>query len=79
MSTLFDSVNYDRHVRPVTDHRKPVVVDVRLSMIEIIGLDETNGRLTLKLHLNLVYELSRVFVSSYSLFFFASSPFMFAK
>ena len=54
LSTLFDPNSYNRHVRPVTDHKKPVVVDVQLSLIEIIGLDETDGRLTLKLYLNLV-------------------------
>jgi len=54
LSTLLDPVNYNRHIRPVIDHKKPVVVDVRLSLVEIIGLDETSGRLTLKLHLNLV-------------------------
>jgi len=53
-SSLFDPNSYSRHVRPVVDHRKPVIVDVRLSLVEIVGLDETNGRLTLKLHLNLV-------------------------
>lgn len=56
LSTLLDPVNYDRHVRPVIDHRKPVVVDVRLALVEIIGLDETSGRLTLKLHLNLSWR-----------------------
>jgi len=54
LAVLFDPNSYNRHIRPVTDHRKPVVVDVRLSLVEIIGLDETSGRLTLKLHLNLV-------------------------
>jgi len=54
MSSLFDAHNYNRHVRPVIDHKKPVVVDVRLSLVEIIGLDENNGRLKLKLHLNMV-------------------------
>jgi len=54
LSTLFDPNSYNRHIRPVIDHRKPVLVDVQLSLVEIIGLDETDGRLTLKLHLNLV-------------------------
>ena len=54
LSALFDPNSYNRQVRPVTDHRKPVLVDVRLSLVEIIGLDEATGRLTLKLHLNLV-------------------------
>ena len=57
LSSLFDQNSYSRHVRPVVDHRKPVVVDVRLSLVEIVGLDETNGRLTMKLQLNLVHTM----------------------
>ena len=37
-----------------------MLVDVGLSLVEIIGLDEATGRLTLKLHLNLVGVRCRV-------------------
>jgi len=51
---LVGGAGYNRHVRPVKDHRRPVNVEVGLSLVEILGLDENTGRLTIKVWLSLV-------------------------
>ena len=44
----------NRQLRPVKSHTQPVRVGLRVSVIDVIGLDENLGHVTVKLWLSLV-------------------------
>ena len=45
---------YNRHTRPVRRVDDPVRVHVALSLVEVLGVDEDNGQISIKTWLTLV-------------------------
>lgn len=55
---LVDSLmtNYDKRIRPVADQSLPVILDVSLNLISIIGTDEVNEKLETSGYLTIQWE-----------------------
>ena len=55
---LVDSLmtNYDKRIRPVADQSLPVILDVSLNLISIIGTDEVNEKLETSGYLTIQWD-----------------------